>query len=98
MLGTQGWQKILHEPVSETNEAKETQESAGCENPLNAIDRLVEHLRVPLEGAARCLRSMVSLRKWFRMLLSSSLCLPWSISQCGGSYFMHQILLSGQMF
>lgn len=35
-----------------TDEPEETQESAGSENPLNAIDHLVEHFRFPLEGAA----------------------------------------------
>ncbi len=49
MLGTQGWQKILDE---EADEAEESQESAERENPLNAIDRLVERFRIPLEGAA----------------------------------------------
>lgn len=52
MLGTQGWQKILDEQVDVTDEAEETQESTGSENPLDTIDRLVERFRVPLEGAA----------------------------------------------
>ena len=46
MLRSQGWQKILDEEADSSNE---TQESV---NPLDAIDRLVEHFRVPLEGAA----------------------------------------------
>ena len=47
------------------------------------------------ELQSRCLRSVASLRQWSHMLLP---CLPWRISQCGGGYFMHQILLSGRMF
>ncbi len=50
MLGTQGWQKILDEEP-DSDEAEESQESTGSENPLNAIDRLVERFRIPLEGA-----------------------------------------------
>ena len=34
-----------------TDEAEQAQESAGSKNPLNAIDRLVEGFKVPLEGA-----------------------------------------------
>ena len=52
MLGTQRWQKILDEQVDVTNEAEKIQESTGSENPLDAIDCLVECFRVPLEGAA----------------------------------------------
>lgn len=95
MLGTQGWQKILDEQV--TDEAEQIQESAGSQNPLNAIDGFVECFRLPLEGAAT---EASEIRGEFEacMLPSSSSYLPWSISQCGGSYFMHQILPSGQMF
>ena len=46
MLGTQGWQKIVDEQIDEG------QESAESDNPLKAIDRLVERFRVPLEGVA----------------------------------------------
>ena len=52
VLASQGWQKILDEQVDKPNQAGESQESAKSENPLNAIDRLVERFRVPLEGAA----------------------------------------------
>ena len=45
MLATQGWQKVLDEetPLDSREESSE--------NPMNAIDRLVEHFKVPLEGA-----------------------------------------------
>lgn len=95
MLGTQRWQKILDEQV--TDEAEQAKESAGSENPLNAIDRLVERFRVPLEGAATE-ASEICGEFEACMLPSSSPCLPWSISQCGGGYLMHQIPPSGQMF
>ena len=49
MLGTQGWQKIVDEHIDVSADAEETQ---GSENPLDAIHRLVERFRVPLEGAA----------------------------------------------
>jgi len=80
-----------------TDEAEQAKESAGSENPLNAIDWLVERFRVPLEGAAV---EASEIRGEFEacMLPSSSPCLPWSISQCGGSYLMHQILLSSHFF
>ena len=45
MLGTQGWQKFV-------DETQDSQESTESENPLNAIDTLVEHFRFPLERAA----------------------------------------------
>ena len=50
MLGTQGWQEILDEQADMNTE--ETQESNASENPLDAIDCLVECFQVPLEGAA----------------------------------------------
>lgn len=49
MLGTQGWQKIVDEHVDMSDNAEGTQQS---EDPLDAIDRLVERFRFPLEGAA----------------------------------------------
>ncbi len=42
LLGTQGWQKIADEQVDMSEEDG---------NPLNAIDRLVERFRIPLEKA-----------------------------------------------
>ena len=50
MLGTQGWQKILDKEIN--TETPESQEPSESENPLNAITRLVEHFRIPFEGAA----------------------------------------------
>ena len=47
MLGTQVWQKILDE--HREGEFEESPESIEGENPLNAIDWLVEHFLVPLE-------------------------------------------------
>ncbi len=53
MLGMQGWQKVLDKEINTCDGVQESQESAESENPLSAIDRLVEHFRrVPLEGAA----------------------------------------------
>jgi hypothetical protein len=49
MLGTQGWQKIVDEHVDVSDDAEGMQAS---ENPLDAIDRLVERFKIPLEGAA----------------------------------------------
>ena len=50
MLGTQGWQKLLDDvtepPIDEMGVPLENPE-----NPMDAIDRLVEHFKVPLEGA-----------------------------------------------
>lgn len=48
LLGTQGWQKVLDDGATEpsTHDAGEPQE-----NPVDAINRLVEHFKVPLEGA-----------------------------------------------
>lgn len=50
LLGTQGWQKILDEQV-DIKDPEQIEESNGSENPLDAIDRLVEYFRLPLEGA-----------------------------------------------
>jgi len=47
MLATQGWQKILDDPVDVCDGAEEM-----SENPLDAIDQLVECFRFSLEGAA----------------------------------------------
>ena len=47
MLGAQGWQKIMDEDNDMLDEVQESTES-----PLTAIDRHVEHFRIPLEGAA----------------------------------------------
>ena len=52
MLATQGWQKILDEQVDVIDEADKTQEPTRSENPLDAIDNLVECFRVRLERAA----------------------------------------------
>jgi len=80
-----------------TDEAEQAKESAGSENPVNAIDRLVERFRVPLEGAAA---EASEIRGEFEVCMFPSLspCLPWSVSQCGGSYLMHQIPPSSQIF
>ena len=49
MLGTQGWQKLLDDeqvtepPLDDLGDSQE--------NPMDAIDRLVEHFKTPLEGA-----------------------------------------------
>ena len=49
MLGTQGWQKLLDDeqvtepPLDDLGDSQE--------NPIDAIDRLVEHFKTPLEGA-----------------------------------------------
>ena len=50
LLGTQGWQKILDEQV-DIKDPEQIEESNGNENPLDAIDHLVEYFRLPLEGA-----------------------------------------------
>ena len=47
MLGTQGWQKVMDEDNDMLDEVQQYTESQ-----LTAIDRLVEHFRIPLEGAA----------------------------------------------
>ena len=38
--------------LAQGGEVEEFPESTEGDNPLNAIDRLVEHFHVPLEGAA----------------------------------------------
>ena len=47
MLGTQGWQKVMDEDNDMLDEVQQSTES-----PQTAIDRLVEHFRIPLEEAA----------------------------------------------
>ena len=92
MLGTQGWQKFV-------DETQESQESTESENPLNAIDRLVEHFRFPLERAvAQVSEIHGEFEAGSYMLHSSFPYPPQNISQSGGGCFMHQILPSGRMY
>ena len=52
VLATQGWQKIVDNGNNDTFvEGVEVVDSAD-ENSLNAIDRLVEHFKVPLDEEA----------------------------------------------
>ena len=49
MLGTQGWQKLLDE--EQATELPVDELVISQENPMDAIDRLMEHFKAPLEGA-----------------------------------------------
>ena len=54
MLATAGWEKVTeqleeHEQHQQSDSISQT--DAVSENPLNAIDRLIETYKVPLEGA-----------------------------------------------
>ena len=51
MLGSQGWQKIVDEQLDMSHNAEGTQQTES-EDPLDAIDRLVERFRFPLERAS----------------------------------------------
>ena len=49
MLGTQGWQKLLDD--EHVTEPPPDDLGDSQENPMDAIDRLVERFKTPLEGA-----------------------------------------------
>ena len=49
MLATHGWQKIIDETEAEADTSLDYEDAS--ESPLIAIDRLVEHFTIPLEGA-----------------------------------------------
>ena len=49
MLGTQGWQKLLDD--EHVTEPPPDDLGDSQENPMDAIDRLVEYFKTPLEGA-----------------------------------------------
>ena len=53
MLATQGWQKVLDEEVSPDDQEEPS------ENPMDAIDRLVKHFKVPFEVANAEVRKFV---------------------------------------
>ena len=59
MLATHGWQKIIDETEAEADTGSLDHEHAS-ENPLFAIDRLVEHFTIPLEGAGVILTDIKS--------------------------------------
>ena len=88
MLSTHGWQKLI-------DEQSDTDHSEDGEDPLNAIDRLTERFKFPLEKAGAELSA--SLRQRYLMRPSLYLWLPWSTNQSGGDCFMHQTSPSGQM-
>ena len=50
VLAIQGWQKILEHDSSVDCPSTST-DAQENEDPLNAIDRLTEHFRIPLESA-----------------------------------------------
>ena len=50
MLGSQGWQKIVDEQLDMSHNAEGTQQTES-DDPLDAMDRLVEQFRFPLERA-----------------------------------------------
>ena len=90
MLGTQGWQKLLDE--EQATELPVDEQGVSQENPVGAIDRLVEHFKVPLEGANADLDEIHS---EFEAMVSSYLYQLWTTNLCGGDYSMHLIQQSG---
>ena len=65
MLGTQGWQKLLDDEQVTAPQVDDVW--VPQVNPMDAIDRLVEHFKVPLEGADA---ELDEIRREFEAMLS----------------------------
>ena len=65
MLGTQGWQKLLDDEQVTAPQVDDV--GVPQVNPMDAIDRLVEHFKVPLEGADA---ELDEIRREFEAMLS----------------------------
>ena len=65
MLGTQGWQKLLDDEQVTAPQVDDV--GVPQENLMDAIDRLVEHFKVPLEGADA---ELDEIRREFEAMLS----------------------------
>lgn len=102
VLATAGWEKVMEKLDHHQEETEKEQQcqsipqtDTDSENPLNAIDRLVEAYKVPLEGAGA---EVDEIRVEFEAMMAYAvqfISLSTLDYQSGGACSMHLTVLSG---